>query len=228
MYPSGNRSPTGIDVVPRFSWSFDVLAAEAVRGSVPTSYQLQVSTAPFGEGSEIVWDSGRVASNATSLVPYGGPALLPDTPYFWRVCAWDAAGVPTAFSSPATFQTGLMSPSDWHGSWITGANGTTAIRANFSLPAGRRAVSATAYLVGIGYAELSCNGVRVGAGRRLESAWTSYAHRVRYVTLDLSSCLATATSEIVLGVKLGNGWFACRGWYAQPPYPFSSGRLSAR
>jgi alpha-L-rhamnosidase len=212
-------NPLGIDVNPRFSWSFDSFLGE--RGSAQSAYQLQVATSPFDGDGPVLWDSGYVSANDSFLISYGGPSLMSDTLYFWRVCAWDAAGAgPTAFSATQSFRTGLLLRSDWHGDWISGHNGSSLLRANFSLPLGRRVVVATAYLVGIGFAQLSCNGGLVDPGRRLESAWTSYAHRVRYMTLDLSRCLTVDGTENVLGIALGNGWFACRGWYALPPYPY--------
>ena len=224
------HEPAGIDVTPRFSWGFDALAPGVQRGSQQSAYQIQVADGPFDTDLPL-WDSGRVVANSSILIAYAGPQLAADVLFFWRVRAWVEKGLgPTDFSATASFHTGLSSPSDWAGAaWITGANGSNLLRVNFSLPAGRRVLSATAYLVGIGYAALSCNGQRVGAGRRLESAWTSYAHRVRYVSLDASVCLAAAPPDapVVMGVALGNGWFACRGWYAQPPYAFPQGEQSS-
>lgn len=212
--------------MPRFSWTFDLPSTSVQRGSFQTAYQIQVSLYSNLTTGPFVWDSGRVSSNDTYLVPYAGLGLSSDTMYYWHVCAWDALGNgPTSFSAAASFRTGLLSPSDWHGGWITGTNESNLIRVNFSLPPGRRAITATAYLIGVGYAELSCNGQSVSPTRRLESAWTSYRHRVRYMSLDIMGCLGglSGGDEVVLGLQLGNGWFACRGWYAQPPYPYPSG-----
>ena len=39
-----------------------------------------------------MWDSGKVASDAQSYVPYGGPALANGEAYTWSVKTWDAGG----------------------------------------------------------------------------------------------------------------------------------------
>ena len=49
--------------------------------------------------------------------PYGGPALSPDTTYWWTVQTWDGKGVRGPFASAATFDTGL-DDGDWHADWI--------------------------------------------------------------------------------------------------------------
>ena len=65
-------NPQGIDCpVPRFSWK--VVSDE--NGAVQTAYRIVVR---LGDGKK-VWDSGKVASDACVLVPYGGPALEPET-----------------------------------------------------------------------------------------------------------------------------------------------------
>ena len=45
------------------------------------------------------------------------------------------------------------------------------------------------FVVGVGYFELTVNGMRVGAGRKLDVAWTQYAKRVNYVAFDLAPFL---------------------------------------
>jgi hypothetical protein len=55
-----------------------------------------------------LWDSGRVESADSLLVPWDGPALRPETRYHWRVDVWDENGepagaqvfAPTAYSEP--------------------------------------------------------------------------------------------------------------------------------
>ena len=46
-------------------------------------------------------------------ITYGGPTLKPQTRYFWLVRVWDKKGS-SSVSAPAWFETGLLSPSDWH------------------------------------------------------------------------------------------------------------------
>ena len=41
-------------------------------------------------------------------MPYGGPALQSGTKYTWKVRAWDETDQPSAYSAPASLETGLL------------------------------------------------------------------------------------------------------------------------
>jgi alpha-L-rhamnosidase len=108
----------GTDVErPRLGW---VLSAEG-HGARQTGYRLQVATTAAGFAPPDIWDSGRVESDASVGVEYGGPALQPRTRYFWRVKVWDGAGHESAWSEPTWFETALRDPSEWTGVWIGAA-----------------------------------------------------------------------------------------------------------
>jgi alpha-L-rhamnosidase len=103
-------NPLGLgDARPSFAWS---LQGDG-RGREQTAYQLVVSK----DGTD-VWDSGEVHSSASANVPYGGPALQSGTRYTWKVRAWDDAGQPSAYSAPASLETGLLQQGDWTAKWI--------------------------------------------------------------------------------------------------------------
>ncbi|WP_181028667.1 family 78 glycoside hydrolase catalytic domain [Pseudoclavibacter sp. RFBA6] len=128
------ESPILVDSTPSFSWQMDA----AHRGAAQTAYRLVVATsadkASNGEGD--VWDSGVVESNASSAVPYTGPALAPKTSYFWAVQVTDEHGetLPTATSS---FRTGLKATdgsTGWNGAqWITQPNAEPSLADDRSL-----------------------------------------------------------------------------------------------
>ena len=54
-----------------------------------------------------LWDSGRVESDQSIQIEYGGKELAPATRYTWKVRVWDAEGNASDWSKPATFSTGL-------------------------------------------------------------------------------------------------------------------------
>lgn len=67
--------PVGIDVrVPRFSWA----VAHTDRGQVQAAYRVLVELRGQG-ATELVWDSGRVASSRSVNIQYSGINLLPNT-----------------------------------------------------------------------------------------------------------------------------------------------------
>ena len=103
-------NPLGLgDARPSFAWS---LQGDG-RGREQSAYQVVVAK----DGTDI-WDSGEVHSGASANVPYGGPALQSGARYTWKVRAWDETGQPSAYSAPASLETGLLQRSDWAAKWI--------------------------------------------------------------------------------------------------------------
>ncbi|WP_416985766.1 family 78 glycoside hydrolase catalytic domain [Streptomyces sp. T028] len=103
---------TGVER-PRLSWE---LSAPG-RGARQSAYQVQVALAPVRFAAEPVWDSGKVASDRSVGVPYGGPELHPRTRYHWRVRVWDGAGRPSRWSAVRWWET-TLSDGDWQARWI--------------------------------------------------------------------------------------------------------------
>ena len=95
--------PLGLDVeIPRFSWQ--MVAPGAERGHAQQAYQIQVRT-PSGE---VAWDSGRVGSPGSVLIPYAGSPLEARTRYDWEVTVWDQDG--NQHRQASWFETGLLDP----------------------------------------------------------------------------------------------------------------------
>ncbi len=113
-------NPIGIDTrQPTFAWQSDATTPNWTQ----SAYQLLVATSEqnLAAGKADIWDSGRIASSDSINIPYSGPALKPRTRYVWLVRVWDNKGGNSA-STPASFETGMLSPSDWHAEWIRRAN----------------------------------------------------------------------------------------------------------
>ncbi|MGY6026828.1 alpha-L-rhamnosidase [Streptomyces spinosirectus] len=116
------RHPLGLDAQrPRLSWP---LAAEGtdVRQS---AYQIRVASRASLLAHPDVWDSGKVTSGESVLVPYTGPQLQPRTRYFWSVRVWDTRGGVSAWSTPSWWETGLMDPAQWSARWISASPALT-------------------------------------------------------------------------------------------------------
>ncbi len=74
-------NPTGLDVIhPRFSWKLQ----SAKRNVMQQAYEIKVSL-----GKAIVWHSGKVSSDQSLYVPFGGSSLLSNMKYTWQVKVWD-------------------------------------------------------------------------------------------------------------------------------------------
>ncbi|MET7368107.1 alpha-L-rhamnosidase [Streptomyces sp. NPDC005566] len=109
------RHPLGLDTPrPRLSWPI----ASEVPGRTQTAYQVRVATAPERLGKPDVWDSGKVESDRSVLVPYAGPEPVSRTRHHWSVRVWDSGGQVSGWSEPSWWETGLLAESDWSASWI--------------------------------------------------------------------------------------------------------------
>lgn len=104
----GQRSaPADLDDVDAPLLGWQVGAAEQ------TAYQVQVAQTRPGlmSGNDLTWDSGEVASSASSNVSYDGPRLARGEHYLWRVRTWDGDGTRSPWSRVAGFGTALGG--DW-------------------------------------------------------------------------------------------------------------------
>lgn len=104
------------DAKPLLSWKLQ----DGRIGARQTAYRIQVASDPqkLASGHPNIWDSGRIASDRSLDVAYGGPALQPETRYYWRVQVWDRYGRAYPLSDVTWWETGLMSPAAWQGQWI--------------------------------------------------------------------------------------------------------------
>src|SRR2546425_980310 len=110
-------NPIGIDVVqPRLSWRIE----STRRNTMQSTYQLEVDTseANLTRGANLLWDSGKVGSDASVFVDYAGPPAVSRTRYYWRVRIWDTNGRASPWSPIAFWETGLLQPADWTARWI--------------------------------------------------------------------------------------------------------------
>jgi len=109
--------PLGIDAAnPRLSW----ILTSSRRGEQQTAYQVLVaSTAELlDQGRADLWDSGKVASDESSQIVYAGSPLASRQNCCWKVRVWDRNGKPSAWSTVAQWQMGLLQPADWSARWI--------------------------------------------------------------------------------------------------------------
>jgi len=106
-------NPLGVgDVTPRLSWQ---LQSGGQRSETQSAYQVQVGSSA---GAADLWDSGKVTSAATMDVLYAGQPLTSGEKCCWQVRVYDGSNNVSAWSSPAQWSMGLLSPSDWTAQWI--------------------------------------------------------------------------------------------------------------
>ncbi|MBN2131326.1 MAG: family 78 glycoside hydrolase catalytic domain [Sedimentisphaerales bacterium] len=109
--------PLGVDVAqPRLSWAVQ----SRTRGRMQSAYRILVASRPglLADDTGDLWDSGRVASDESIQIPYGGAPLLSQMRCYWKVRVWDDDNQPSRWSKPASWTMGLLDPSDWKARWI--------------------------------------------------------------------------------------------------------------
>ncbi|MDR0541599.1 MAG: family 78 glycoside hydrolase catalytic domain, partial [Dysgonamonadaceae bacterium] len=112
--------PLGIDMQqPRLAWKIKQ-TGKAKKGQLQTAYRILVASSPeklaADEGD--LWDSGNVQSGQSVQVVYKGKPLKSMQQCWWKVKIRNNHGELTAWSKPARFGIGVLSPSDWKGKWI--------------------------------------------------------------------------------------------------------------
>ncbi len=204
------------DAAPRLSWR---LASDGRRGARQTAYRITVSTRRNGRAD--LWNSGKVATDATTHIAYRGTPLASRQRAWWQVEVWDEKGR-RSVSAHAYWEAGLLNASDWHGEWIgsTLAGGPEAsmpspyVRTIFNVAA--KPVSARLYASALGCFEFELNGRRVGTDE-FAPGWTDYNKRVQYLAYDVTSLLKPGANAA--GAILGDGWYAGRvGWRTRSYY----------
>ena len=114
-------NPLGIDVAkPRLSWVIADSRSETPRGVKQTAYQVLVATTleVLDKDKGDLWDSGKVSSDQSILVEYGGRQLASRMACHWKVRVWDQDGKVSTWSAGATWTMGLLAPEDWNAKWI--------------------------------------------------------------------------------------------------------------
>jgi alpha-L-rhamnosidase len=203
-----HREPLGIgERRPRISWK----TATDAPGWRQSAYEVEVRE----PAAEAGWTSGRVESDESVLVPWDAPELRSRDRCAVRVRVWgaDGAGRPSPWSDDAVVEAGLLEPEDWTAELVAPAGEeerpvdgpAPLLRREFALRPG--VASARLYVTAHGVYEVEINGVRVG-DHALAPGWTSYGHRLRYQTFDVTGLLRPG--ENAVGAQLADGWFRGR------------------
>ncbi len=210
-----------------FSWQVET----SQHGWKQLAYKVQVANSvEYLKNSEkLVWNSGKIESEQSNLVPAAGIVLKPAQTYYWRVKLWNSQNTETDWSEPAVLKTGLVSETDWQGAqWIgyedmpankrmvPGVHGNgnklgelcvdrtvvPLFRKEFVVR--KKIKEATLYVTGLGQYEASVNGQKVG-NSFLSPGWTNYDKTVLYNSYDITSLLKQG--ENTIGAIVGNGFY---------------------
>jgi alpha-L-rhamnosidase len=165
------QNPLGIDIpAPRFGW----LMSSSQRNQSQSAYEIIVSDNlnAIQQSNGNIWSTGKIASNNSTLVDYGGPALKSFTRYYWRVRVYDQNGEVSTWSAVNSFETAMMNSADWKGKWIgDGIEQPAKEEDRYKddpmplfkkvFATSKKISSARLYISGVGYYEAYLNGKRL-------------------------------------------------------------------
>jgi alpha-L-rhamnosidase len=218
-------NPVGIDVeTPRLSWIIE----SKERGYLQSAYQVLIATSPekLTEQSADIWNSGKVTSDRSVLIPFKDHQLNSRQRYYWKVRVWNSNDKVSDFSDVAYWEMALLKRDDWQGKWLSAPkvydwaafvaqrkshikqdtpevdDAAPQFRKSFAIA--KKVKQARLYISGIGYNVPCMNGQKIGE-RLLDPAFTRYDKTVLYSVYDITDKLKTGDN--VVGVTLGNGWY---------------------
>lgn len=199
---------------PVFSWQMETSRT----GARQLAYRIAVSEAGK-TGAEVVWDSGEVKSGVSVGIAYAGRPLKSAAKYSWKVSVLDENGEWT--TSESSFETGLLSASDWRGTeWIAVQGATSEVtkeisKDNLSVPGtscfakrlnlGKDVVEAMWTVTGQGVFEAYVNGVRIGDDF-LKPGFTHVLKTRHAFTYDVTPLISGKGTD-VFSAEVSSGWW---------------------
>jgi len=198
-----HEEPFGIgEVRPRLSWQVSAETPDWMQAA----YELEL-----GPDENSMASYGRTDSAEQLLQPWPAPPLQSRQRVAVRVRVWgNDDGGPSEWG-PATYvEAGLLNPTDWQAAMIRPAwdeaseDTEPASRLSRTFEVTGPVASARLYASAHGVYVASINGRRVGRDR-LAPGWTSYHHRLRFQTHDVTDYLRPGAN--VIGLELADGWW---------------------
>ena len=195
-------NPIGIDIKnPRLMWNCE-------GGVKQNAYRIVAMS-----DGKTVWDSGKVQSSSMRaefpLPPKSRQKIE------WKITLWDENDKEGEAAS-ATFEYGLLNPSDWQAKWISGNYRVNkklrypvdCFQKNFNAIGIKKA---RLYVTACGLYEVKLNGVRVG-NFVLAPGHTDYRKRIQYQTYDVTDLINGGANTIT--AELADGWYrgSCGAW----------------
>ncbi len=161
-----------------------------------------------------MWSSGKIDSEETVNIPFGGNNLKPNQYYYLKVWVRTNKGE-EAWSKPAFFTIGFLNTFEWKAKWIDyekafswdSVSQWSRLSARYfrkEFNTQKTIKKAFVNLVGLGMYELHMNGRKIG-NKVLTPAPTDYRKTVLSNTYDVTEHIKKGKNAI--GVILGNGRF---------------------
>lgn len=190
------NEPIGLSVkVPRFSWKIESEEANTIQ----KAYHIRILC-----DDRLVWDSKKIYSDQSVLVPYSGEALMEEKKYKINLMVEDNHG--NEVENNTFFETGIFDTEHFQANMITHdfpeeETACPVFYKEFTVhkPIAKACIYATSH----GVYEINLNGKRVGEDYMMPG-WTSYHKRLQYQYYDITEYL---TTKNLIEMPVGNGWY---------------------
>jgi alpha-L-rhamnosidase len=190
---------------PRLSW---IVETEG-QGWHQAAYEIEL----YDQNDHLRAQTGRVESDQSVLLDWPFEPLTSRERIKVRVRVWSVDEQISDWSDPASIEVGLLHKEEWAARFVgpdweedlSQPQPAPLLRREFEVRAGVQ--SARLYITALGVYEAQLNGVTVG-DHVMAPGWTSYHHRLRYQTFDVTNLLREGRNA--LGAMLGDGWFRGR------------------
>jgi len=201
-----HRDAFGIgETRPRLSW----IIATTARGWRQAGYEVEA----YRSDGQLCDRTGRVESDQSVLVSWPFAPLSSRERLTVRVRVWGLDEQPSEWSDFSPVEAGLLHADDWAAQFVTPdweedstrPQPCPLLRREFDVRAG--VTKARLYVTALGVYEAQLNGATI-CDHVLDPGWTSYNHRLRYQTFDVTSQLGEGRNAI--GAILGDGWYRGR------------------
>jgi len=203
------QEPLGVDTYqPRFSWKNKSIKT----GAAQTAYQLVAASDlnRLDESNCDLWNSGKIESASSILIPYDGIKLHSGQLLYWKVRTWDEEGDVSPWSRPSRLGIGLIEEDSWTASYIGfpsvgGFQSCPQLRKSFSISEAKRGEIYLIHINSLGYHEAYMNGEKVN-DHVLSPAVSQFDKRSLSVTYDVTPFIREGENDLVFW--LGSGWFS--------------------
>ena len=207
-------APLGMDMKsPRLSWKI----GSNERDVSQLAYRILVASDPkqLQRDSGDLWDSGKVESGQSVMIPYAGSTLSSLQRCYWKAKVWTANGV-SEWSITSQWTMGLLYQNEWEGRWIGfdrafpwdevskfSRLSARYFRQEIELNQQKHVSRATVFLMGLGLYELHLNGKKVGH-QVLAPSPTDYTRNIKYNSLDVTELLNSGKMRWELYWEMGD------------------------
>ena len=190
---------------PRLSW----IVETKIQGWHQSGYAIEC----YDADGNLRGQTGRVESDQSVLVDWPFEPLTSRERVSVRARVWGMDARVSDWSEPNPIEVGLLHPQDWTARFVgpdwkenlSKPQPAPLLRREFDVRPGVR--MARLYVSALGVYEAQLNGAVIG-DHVMAPGWTSYRHRLRYQTFDVTDLLHEGCNAF--GAMLGDGWFRGR------------------